>query len=920
MTRIFGNMSKKFHLIFILIFLLVVQSGIYIDQTGLANINPTETVYVPSAVSSSEVIHDGIISPGEYDGFALIDSASSFYVYYALNQSVIYLAMAAKVAGYVSIGLNANPSTKMAGADIYIGYVDATGAYIQDNIGTGAVSHAKDSVENILSYGGSANSSTTLLEFSRLLDTGDSQDYKITPNVKIDIMWAVSTTADDFTSYHTSRGYSSLTFSTVKPQPPSVFTTNSSDSTIGISWKPPRDGGSPITQYKVYSSSTSGLGYTLSSTVTSASAIISGLTNGQTYYFVVTAINSLGESIYSKEFSAVPSGTITEPLNPSAVGGLNKITLSWDPPSLTGGKPLTKYGVYRSDSASGTFVKIGENTTKTGYIDLDVINGKTYYYKITAYNSFQESTFSTMVSTFSTGAPPTISSLIGFASNNTVILNWTSPATDGGFTFVGYNVYRSITSGSSYTKIATNISSLSFVDSSVVNLKTYFYVVTSLNQKYESGYSNEIKLKVANTPYAPQIIDIQSANNLVYLSWSKPFDNSYPILHYSVYRSISDPNSFVWIGNTSLLNYTDNGVTNKDHAYYKVSATNNQGEGLASKISSLVVGGVPSAPRSISGVVSDKANVVSWLTPFDDGGFVIQGYTIFRSNNSVNFYRISNITGISYKDTNLVNGITYQYKVSAYNSKGYGMNSSSINLKPGRASSTPTNVTLELFSNHVLIKWNSPNDTGGYPILKYNIYRGLSGNAHLIGFNNSGTNYRDYSIAKGVNYTYFVTAVTILGQSSTSELKSVITTTAPSPPLPLTAKVNGTQVLLSWSAPTYDGGRPVLYYLVYQYVVVNQSLNIVGNVTSLQYRDVNLTRGQNYTYWVQAFNSEGASPLSNSVDVHIATLKVNVVASQISKAFFDNRQVLASGSIFISIGLIALTVFAIRRINKPSTP
>lgn len=58
---------------------------------------------------------------------------------------------------------------------------------------------------------------------------------------------------------------------------------------------------------------------------------------------------------------------------------------------------------------------------------------------------------------------------------------------------VGYNVYRSTTSGSGYVKINSNlITTTSYVDSGLSNGMTYYYVVRAVNKEgIESANSNE---------------------------------------------------------------------------------------------------------------------------------------------------------------------------------------------------------------------------------------------------------------------------------------------------------------------------------------------------------------------------------------------------------------------------------------------
>jgi hypothetical protein len=70
-----------------------------------------------------------------------------------------------------------------------------------------------------------------------------------------------------------------------------------------------------------------------------------------------------------------------------------------------------------------------------------------------------------------------------------VTLTWVA-STSAGVT--GYNVYRSTTNGNGYVKIGSTTTQLIYVDASVVNATTYYYVVTAVDVSGESGYSNPV--------------------------------------------------------------------------------------------------------------------------------------------------------------------------------------------------------------------------------------------------------------------------------------------------------------------------------------------------------------------------------------------------------------------------------------------
>jgi hypothetical protein len=76
-------------------------------------------------------------------------------------------------------------------------------------------------------------------------------------------------------------------------------------------------------------------------------------------------------------------------------------------------------------------------------------------------------------------------------SSHSVVLAW-SPSTTTGV--VGYNVYRSTTSGGAYEKISTTLlAGLGFIDGTVNSGTTYYYVVTSeLLSGAESAFSEPI--------------------------------------------------------------------------------------------------------------------------------------------------------------------------------------------------------------------------------------------------------------------------------------------------------------------------------------------------------------------------------------------------------------------------------------------
>jgi predicted phage tail protein len=113
----------------------------------------------------------------------------------------------------------------------------------------------------------------------------------------------VSATASASTSAPATAG-------TGAPGAPTGLTATAGDAQVSLSWTAPASGGAPPTKYNVYDGTSPGFfpGTPVSST-SGPSVTVTGLANGTTYYFVVTAVDAHGKmSAVSGEASAEPTG------------------------------------------------------------------------------------------------------------------------------------------------------------------------------------------------------------------------------------------------------------------------------------------------------------------------------------------------------------------------------------------------------------------------------------------------------------------------------------------------------------------------------------------------------------------------------------------------------------------------------------
>ncbi len=214
-----------------------------------------------------------------------------------------------------------------------------------------------------------------------------------------------------------------------------------------------------------------------------------GVLPGTLYQYRIVAFNISGSSA----FAAASAETLTlPPTYVAAKSGTGVVNLTWAAPV-----GAVSYNIYRGTTygREGT-APIATGVTLTSYSDHTVANGVTYFYEVTAVNAnaatlpsqSSPSLQAGVVSLWTPAAPTNLSAANrGNVTIPEVVLTWTASTAA-----TAYNIYRATSSnGEGAVPLYRDVIGTTFIDPHVANGTTYYYEVTALNSRGESGRSSE---------------------------------------------------------------------------------------------------------------------------------------------------------------------------------------------------------------------------------------------------------------------------------------------------------------------------------------------------------------------------------------------------------------------------------------------
>ena len=348
----------------------------------------------------------------------------------------------------------------------------------------------------------------------------------------------------------------------VPPDAPTGLTVSPGNARVYLNWDASTSG---ATGYVVKRAMSSGGSYTTIARPATNSYLDADIANCASYYYVVSATNSFGESTNSSEKSAA-LGAFALAVN--AGGGVagqfvadayftggtqaGAATSAIDTSGVVAPAPQAVYQTERFGNFTYTFTGLtpGANYkvrlhfaetywTAVGQRRFNVsINGTqvlTDFDIIAAADAANKATVQEFTTTANSGqvvlqyttvtdnakvsgielllpAPATPAGVTASAGDSQVALNW-SPATGA----ENYIVKRSLVGGGPYTPLSGGLTTTNYTNSGLTNGTTYYYVVSAVAAGCESADSAQVSATPACTP--PVLVSIQTSNNNFAIAW-----------------------------------------------------------------------------------------------------------------------------------------------------------------------------------------------------------------------------------------------------------------------------------------------------------------------------------------------------------------------------------------------------------------
>ena len=732
------------------------------------------------------------------------------------------------------------------------------------------------------------------------------------------------------------------------PGAPTLTAAEPGNGRVDLAWNAPAsDGGGVIKGYDIYRGTSSGA-KTLLTTVgpvtsyTDASAV-----NGTTYYYEVSAVNPAGEGARSNERSATPVRPPTLPGAPklaTARAGDGTVTLTWSAPAFDGGAAIMNYYVYRGVGGSKIPINVLAGGATT-YADT-IVNGRTYYYQVSARNSVGEGSRSNELAASPVAVSPLFqpyqATWVGSRPEAVAVGDVTGDGRNDVLMTTGYSatatdlrlwVFAQASDGTllqpvSYATAATygrRAGSIAVGDITGDGRNDVVLGIGGLGvqlfPQLASGSlgsptmtatvdSNRIRLGQLDGDARLDVVGVGwGTDNVIVLlndgngglrapvTYAAQHDGSEDL---EVADMTGDGRDDIvvmsgqgWVPNISVLAQLGSGGFGTAMSYSVgsnilttgIGVGDVTGDGRNDVVASYGgnAGFVAVLAQTASGTLAPAVSYPSYDLPgpIEVADLDLDGradVVTLHTGSAAGVYRQQADMTLGGEERYLLpDGSPYyahQLAVGDVNGDGapdvvaadyFGglVVLRNTTKPPNGAPGAPKLDSATPGNERVSLAWSAPALTGDSPISGYKVYRGTaSGGETLLTTLGTVSTYLDSAAANGTTYYYRVSAVNASGEGPRSNELAATPTTVPTAPTLTSATAGNGNVALAWSAPSSNGGAAVTNYKIYRGTASGSETLLTTLDAATAYTDTSAANGTTYYYQVTAVNSVGEGPRS----------------------------------------------------------
>jgi hypothetical protein len=601
------------------------------------------------------------------------------------------------------------------------------------------------------------------------------------------------------------------------PGKPTISATEPGSNSVLVRWRAPSaTGGASVTNYTVVASPG---GNSCTTTGAVLFCTVTGLDNGTTYAFTVTATNTAGTGTASASYNGVPATIASAPRSITVAPSNGGITASWAAPSYDGGTAISGYiATVRSTGDTCTTNASTRTCSFTG-----LVNGSSYVVDVVATNNAgnSEAASSSNVTPRTVPSKPIQVTLTPGAA--TLRVTWAAPLSDGGSTITSYLATATPGAGITCTSTGTYCDFLTLTPGT-----NYSVTVVAVNAAGTGAASTGISAMPFTNPGAPISVTATADDTQVLVSWAAPSSNGGSDITGYLATATLGVNVFSCSAPSTATSCWVRGLANGSKYSIKVSASNGAGVGPEASVAGTTTPrGVSNAPILVSLDPQNQSLVVKWRaisTNADNNGSPIIRYIAraMPSGQTCQVDGFSSNGGSSVANTTctisgLTNGSLQSVTVVAVNEGGTSASSNAISTTPRSAPGAVVGVKLTPLNGGVDVTWNAPIDSGGATITKYTVNAAPTGTTGSVNacVQNSGDSRSCLitGLSNGTSYTVTVIATNGVGDGPASVSQNVIPANVPTAPTAVIPTVSNGSISIKWK-PSQDNGSPILSYRV----------------------------------------------------------------------------------------------------------